>query len=75
MFFGELSLSGDVRPAPQAELRLKEAAKLGFTRAYVPEGTKIDAGLQLIPVKSVHELLAVANVRGAGRKPRVGVVE
>ena len=75
VFFGELSLSGDVRPAPQAELRLKEAAKLGFTRAYVPEGTKIDAGLQLIPVKSVHELLAVANVRGSGRKPRAGVVE
>ena len=30
VFFGEISLSGDVRPAPQAELRLKEAAKLGF---------------------------------------------
>ncbi len=75
VFFGEISLSGDVRPAPQAELRLKEAAKLGFTRAYVPEGTKIDAGLQLIPVKSVHELLGVANARGSSRKQRMGVVE
>ncbi len=75
VFFGELSLSGDVRPAPQAELRLKEAAKLGFTRAYVPEGTRIDAGLQLVPVKSVHELLAVANARAAGRKQRASVVE
>ena len=41
VFFGEISLSGDVRPAPQAELRLKEAAKLGFTRPIVPAGTNI----------------------------------
>src|ERR1700761_1693757 len=39
VFFGEFSLSGDVRPAPQAELRLKEAAKLGFKSAFVPAGT------------------------------------
>src|ERR1700744_6304429 len=45
-FFGEISLSGDVRPAPQAELRLKEAAKLGFKRAVVPAGTKAE-GLEL----------------------------
>ncbi|HVZ69828.1 MAG TPA: DNA repair protein RadA [Rhizomicrobium sp.] len=73
VFFGELSLSGDVRPAPQAELRLKEAAKLGFARAYVPEGTKVEAGLELVPVKSVHELLALMPVRGP--KKRMGVVE
>ncbi len=48
VFFGEISLSGDVRPAPQAELRLKEAAKLGFTTAVVPPGTKVqNAGLSL----------------------------
>ena len=29
VFFGEISLSGDVRPASHAELRLKEAARLG----------------------------------------------
>src|SRR5580693_1803452 len=48
VFFGEISLSGDVRPAPQAELRLKEAAKLGFTTALIPTGTKAEgAGLTL----------------------------
>jgi DNA repair protein RadA/Sms len=73
VFFGELSLSGDVRPAPQAELRLKEAAKLGFARAYVPEGTKVEVGLELVPVKSVHELLALAPSKGP--KKRMGVVE
>src|SRR3569832_2507887 len=39
VFFGEISLSGDIRPVPQAELRLKEAAKLGFKRAFIPKGT------------------------------------
>jgi DNA repair protein RadA/Sms len=60
VFFGEISLSGDVRPAPQAELRLKEAAKLGFASAIVPAGTRVDtAGLSLTEVKDVAELLAL----------------
>lgn len=37
--FGEVALSGEVRPAGLAALRLKEAAKLGFGRALVPAGT------------------------------------
>jgi DNA repair protein RadA/Sms len=34
--FGEISLSGDVRPVSSTEMRLKEAAKLGFARALCP---------------------------------------
>jgi DNA repair protein RadA/Sms len=34
--FGEISLSGALRPAPQAEARLREAAKLGFAEAWLP---------------------------------------
>ena len=61
VFFGEISLSGDVRPAPQAELRLKEAAKLGFTTALIPTGTKADgSGLSLRTVKDVGELAEFA---------------
>lgn len=46
--FGEVSLSGEVRPVAHAALRLKEAAKLGFTRAIVPAATKGErAGLML----------------------------
>lgn len=37
--FGEISLSGDVRPVSRADARLKEAAKLGFSRALAPQGT------------------------------------
>src|SRR5436309_2623777 len=39
VFFGEISLSGDIRPVPQADARLKEAATLGFKVAFVPAGT------------------------------------
>jgi DNA repair protein RadA/Sms len=34
--FGEIGLSGEVRPVAQAEARLKEAGKLGFTAAWMP---------------------------------------
>jgi DNA repair protein RadA/Sms len=34
--FGEISLSGDIRPVTRMEARLKESVKLGFTRALAP---------------------------------------
>ncbi len=40
VIFGEISLSGALRPAPQTENRLKEAQKLGFTAAIAPGGGK-----------------------------------
>jgi len=36
--FGELALSGAIRAVPQAAARLKEAAKLGFSLAIIPQG-------------------------------------
>ncbi|WP_171174834.1 DNA repair protein RadA [Ruegeria sp. HKCCD8929] len=47
--FGEISLSGALRPASQTENRLKEAQKLGFTAAIAPAGGKTGtvAGLTL----------------------------
>jgi DNA repair protein RadA/Sms len=60
VFFGEISLSGDIRPAPQTELRLREAAKLGFSRAVVPAGTKMEGiGVALTEVKDIADLLAL----------------
>jgi DNA repair protein RadA/Sms len=38
--FGEISLSGDVRAVSRSEMRLKEAAKLGFARALAPQAAK-----------------------------------
>jgi DNA repair protein RadA/Sms len=42
--FGEVSLSGEVRPVAHAGLRLKEAAKLGFARTLLPASVKEQAG-------------------------------
>jgi DNA repair protein RadA/Sms len=58
-FFGEISLSGDIRPSPQPELRLKEALKLGFTTAVVPPGIKAELpNLKLKHIADVAELTA-----------------
>jgi DNA repair protein RadA/Sms len=38
VFFGEVALSGAIRPVGRIEPRLREAARLGFTRAFVPPG-------------------------------------
>ena len=52
VIFGEVSLSGALRPAAQAEARLREAAKLGFGSALVPARTVLPAtpGIAIDPV-------------------------
>lgn len=60
VFFGEISLSGDVRPVAQADARLKEAAKLGFARAYLPARSKAeDSPLDLSRLDAAAELVAL----------------
>jgi DNA repair protein RadA/Sms len=44
VIFGEIGLSGEVRAVAQTDLRLKEAAKLGFTQALVPAGPRRSSG-------------------------------
>jgi len=41
--FGEVALSGELRPVAHAPIRLKEAAKLGFTRALLPSAGSAEA--------------------------------
>lgn len=59
--FGEVGLAGEIRPVPNGQERLKEAAKHGFTRAIVPAGNlakrSID-GLEVIGVHRLDEALA-----------------
>ncbi|MCP1335631.1 DNA repair protein RadA [Futiania mangrovi] len=52
--FGEVSLSGAIRPVAQAEARLKEAAKLGFKSAWTPSGLKL--GSTPLPVVEIGDL-------------------
>src|SRR5947209_1073294 len=44
VYFGEVSLSGAIRRVSHGAARLKEAAKLGFVRAVMPEAAKTEAG-------------------------------
>ena len=57
VFFGEVSLSGMVRPVPQAAARLKEAQKLGFARAFVPETSRGEASDLALALTTVGPLL------------------
>ena len=71
VFFGEVSLSGAVRPVAQTAARLKEAAKLGFTRAVLPQGgseASAEAGLALEAVTSLSSLVADISARGRGAR-------
>jgi DNA repair protein RadA/Sms len=66
VYFGEVSLSGAVRPVAQAAARLKEAQKLGFQRAVVPEVAQdaADPGLAFTPVGSLVTLVSEIAARG-----------
>jgi len=58
--FGEVGLAGEVRPVQRGQERLKEAAKLGFTRAVVPHANQPKrpiAGLEVIAVSRIDEAL------------------
>jgi DNA repair protein RadA/Sms len=60
--FGEVGLSGEVRPVARGEERVREAAKLGFKRVLLPVANKPrknDTGIELIPVKRLDEALDV----------------
>jgi DNA repair protein RadA/Sms len=62
VLMGEVGLGGQVRLVSQMELRLKEAAKLGFKRAIVPKGQVYpdDTGLEIIPVGKVIDAIIAA---------------
>ena len=65
VLIGELGLGGQLRPVGQLELRLQEAARLGFQRAVVPRGSGLGglaAGLDLalLEAESVTEALVLA---------------
>jgi len=71
VYFGEVSLSGAIRPVAQAASRMKEAAKLGFTGAIVPEAGRAepgDPGLKAHEIGSLATLVAEIAANGR-RKP------
>jgi DNA repair protein RadA/Sms len=57
---GEVGLSGEVRAVPYIDRRVREAAKLGFTRAVIPrknlKGFKAPSGIEVVGIESLAEL-------------------
>ncbi|WP_136254186.1 DNA repair protein RadA [Onishia niordana] len=58
--FGEVGLSGEIRPVPSGQERIVEAAKHGFTRAIVPRGNApktSPAGMEVVAVDKLADAL------------------
>lgn len=66
VLIGEVGLGGQVRPVAQLELRLKEAAKLGFKRAIIPasQAEVAASGLEIIPVSRVMDAITLGLMGG-----------
>ena len=62
--FGEVGLSGEIRPVPNGEERLREAATHGFKRAIVPKGNAPKSGafkgMEVIAVERLSQALEAA---------------
>jgi DNA repair protein RadA/Sms len=74
--FGEIALSGDVRPVGHTEARLKEAAKLGFGEAWMPirrsnSSRGGDAGLATIAIGHLSELVTRLSRGGVPQSRRL----
>jgi DNA repair protein RadA/Sms len=74
VIFGEIGLSGEVRSVSQSDLRLKEAAKLGFEAAWTPpvrRKRKNDAGdsakLRISEMRKLQEMVGLFDFSGAER--------
>ncbi len=58
--FGEVGLTGRLRPATQAERRLEECAKLGLAAAVAPSGTKARGKLRVLEAETLRQAVRTA---------------
>lgn len=66
VLFGEVGLSGEIRAVSGVELRLREASRIGMTRALIPKGNleriKESFGLKIEGVRSIGELIEILSI-------------
>lgn len=60
--FGEVGLSGEIRPVPNGVERLKEAAKHGFKRAIIPKQNVPKGGIEGVEIIGVSQLVEAVEV-------------
>jgi DNA repair protein RadA/Sms len=66
VIIGEIGLGGEVRPVKQTEVRLKEAAKLGFKQAIIPATSKLSDNkhnISVLAIKHLSEIMRFFNIR------------
>jgi DNA repair protein RadA/Sms len=68
VYFGEIALSGTVRPVAHSAPRLKEAAKLGFAKAIAPPQARTGEPPAIPIVSCGHIAELVADIAAAGQK-------
>lgn len=68
--FGEISLSGELRPIPRLDLRLKEAKRLGYNTAVVPASSKVSVeGITVLYADTIKKALELAGLKVVHRAP------
>ena len=60
IIFGEIALSGEIRPVGQADARLKEAQKLGFSQAFIP--SKIKHKNKKLKIAELDQLIKLVDI-------------
>ena len=73
VFFGEIGLTGAVRPVSHPGVRLREAARLGFAKAALPaaaEESAREAGVAPLPIATLDALVARLAARAEGRRSK-----
>lgn len=71
VFFGEVSLSGEVRMVSRSDARIKEAEKLGFKRAYLaPQKQPKQSGLGIAGLAHVKDLSALFGIEPQRRRTK-----
>ena len=70
VYFGEVSLSGAVRPVTQTAMRLNEAERLGFSQAVLPAGSRegVRSTLSLNEVTTLAEIVAAIAAESAAEE-------
>ncbi len=54
---GEIGLTGELRGVPRLGERLREAEKMGLSRALLPARARVETGMEVVPLASVQELI------------------
>jgi DNA repair protein RadA/Sms len=68
--FGEIGLTGRLRPAAQSERRLEECGKLGVAAAVAPTGTRSRTKIRVEEAETLRAAIGAALEPGAGENPR-----